>query len=150
MKTLGKVLAVLCLLVAIAFLFTLTPVQHVLAQANYSGWKDVGSMVTYEPICMETQGNGPDVCLKRSALGHLNFTTGTGGLNKDVVGTCTAAAATTCVITFTTAFTAAPVCIVTDQTTAANNALKATPTTTTLTITTTSSSDVFSYLCLGS
>jgi hypothetical protein len=54
------------------------------------------------------------------------------------------------VITFTTAFTAAPVCNVTDQTTAANNALKATPTTTTLTITTTSSSDVFSYMCFGS
>lgn len=150
MKTLGKVLAVLCLLVAICFVFTLSPVQHALAQANYSGWKDVGAMVTYEPICMETQGNGPDVCLKRSAVGHLNFTTGTGALNKDVVGTCTAAASTTCTITFTTAFTAAPVCVVTDQTTAANNALKAAVTTTTLVITTTSSSDVFSYLCLGS
>lgn len=68
--------------------------------------------------------------------------------NNDVVGTCTAAAATTCVVTFTTAYNNAPVCVATDQTNITT--LKVTPTTTTLTITTTAaSSDVFAYNCVG-
>jgi hypothetical protein len=86
--------------------------------------------------------------------GHLNQasagTTSAGaGTMTATAGICTAAAATTCVVTFSAAFQAVPVCMVTDQTTAANGALKALPTTTNLTITTASSSDVFSYVCVG-
>jgi hypothetical protein len=66
----------------------------------------------------------------------------------DTAGTCTAAAATTCTVTFTTAYTSAPSCTVTDQTNII--AFKALPSTTNLVITTTSaSSDVFSYICIG-
>lgn len=68
--------------------------------------------------------------------------------NNDLVGTCTAAAATTCVVTFTTAYGSAPVCMATDQTNITT--VKVTPTTTNLTITTSaSSSDVFAYNCMG-
>lgn len=121
------------------------------AQANYQGWKDVGGvMVTFNKIGLEgTAGAGHDLMIARPQAGHLQFQTGTGAVDTDVQGTCTAAASTTCTVTFATAFTVAPVCVVTDQTTAANNALKAAPSTTNLVITTTSSSDVFSYFCLG-
>lgn len=86
--------------------------------------------------------------------GHLNQasagTTSAGaGTMTSTAGICTASAATTCVVTFSAAFQAAPACIVTDQTTTANGALKALPTTTNLTITTASSSDTFSYVCVG-
>lgn len=86
--------------------------------------------------------------------GHLNQasagTTSAGaGTMTASAGICTASSATTCVVTFSQAFQATPVCMVTDQTTAANGALKALPTTTNLTITTTSSSDTFSYICVG-
>ena len=139
-------------IVVLSVLFAAAAVTLLLAQANYGGFKDVGAaMVTYKNICLEgTAGAGQDLCIVRGTAGHITFLTGNAGANKDAVGTCTAAASTTCTVTFATAYTAAPVCIVTDQTTAANNALKATPTTTTLTITTTSSSDVFSYACFGS
>lgn len=121
------------------------------AQANYQGWKDVGgALVTFNKVCLEgTAGAGQDFCMSRNTAGHLQFQNGIGAVNPDVQGTCTAAAATTCTVTFATAFTAAPVCNVTDQTTAANNALKALPSTTNLVITTASSSDVFSYMCFG-
>lgn len=66
----------------------------------------------------------------------------------DIAGTCTAAAAATCTVTFTTAYASAPSCIVTDQTNITT--LKALPSTTTLVITTSAaSSDVFSYICIG-
>jgi hypothetical protein len=66
----------------------------------------------------------------------------------DIAGTCTAAAATTCTVTFTTAYTAAPTCTVTDQTNITT--AKALPSTTNLVITTSAaSSDVFSYICIG-
>lgn len=70
-----------------------------------------------------------------------------------VYGTCTAASATTCVVSgIAPAFTGTTTysCSVTDQTTAANNALKvANTSTTSFTITSTSSSDIFSYVCVG-
>jgi len=71
---------------------------------------------------------------------------------KIVVGTCTAAAATTCTVTAMPAFTSTTsyVCNVTDQTTAANGALKAANvSSSSFTITTASSSDTFSYVCVG-
>jgi len=84
--------------------------------------------------------------------GHLNQsaagTTSAGaGVGPGVGGICTAAAATTCVVTFSNAFQVAPTCNVTDQTNAI--VLKALPTTTTLTITSASSSDTFSWSCVG-
>lgn len=129
----------------------LATVAMLVAQANYQGWKDVGgTLVTYNKVGFEaTAGAGQDLLFARTAAGHAQFQTGIGGVATDVQGTCTAAASTTCTVTFGVAFTAAPVCLVTDQTTAANNALKATPSTTNLVITTTSSSDIFSYFCLG-
>lgn len=81
--------------------------------------------------------------------GHVNQAAAGTGAAGSAAGTCTAAAATTCVVTFSQAFQVAPACFVTDQTTTANGALKALPTTTNLTITTASSSDVFSYFCIG-
>jgi hypothetical protein len=68
--------------------------------------------------------------------------------NNDHAGTCTAASATTCTVTFTTAYTSAPACVATDATNITT--LKVTPSTTSLVITTTSStSDVFDYVCVG-
>jgi len=87
--------------------------------------------------------------------GHLNQaaagTTAAGaGTMQSSAGVCTASSATTCVVTFSATFQAVPVCMVTDQTTAANGILKALPTTATLTITdSNSSSDTFSYICVG-
>jgi hypothetical protein len=153
MKTALRVVAIACLLafasIAIQFGIPLLPVNA--QNAGPYTYRDTGNGVAfYQPVCFEASAlAGQDVCMKRSTAGHVAFLTGTLAANKDVHGTCTAAAATTCVITFTTAYTAAPVCMVTDQTTAANGALKALPTTTTLTITTASSSDVFSYVCFG-
>lgn len=84
--------------------------------------------------------------------GHLNQaaagTTSAGaGTMTASAGVCTAAAATTCVVTFSQAFQATPVCLVTDQTNAI--VFKALPTTTNLTITAASNSDTWSYLCIG-
>jgi len=153
MKTTLRVVAIATLIALAALLIMVSvPAPKVNAQgAGPYTYRDTGNGVDfYQPICFEGSAlAGADVCLKRTTAGHVAFLTGTLAGNKDVHGTCTAAAATTCVITFTTAFTAAPVCMVTDQTTAANGALKALPTTTTLTITTTSSSDTFSYVCFG-
>jgi hypothetical protein len=140
-------------IVVLSVLFAAAAVTLLLAQANYGGFKDVGAaMVTYKNICLEgSAGAGQDLCVARGSAGHITFLTGNGATNPDAVGSCTASAATTCVVTFTTAFTAAPNCVVTDQTTQTNGALKALPTTTTLTITTpASSSDKFSYMCFGS
>jgi hypothetical protein len=70
---------------------------------------------------------------------------------KQVFGSCTAAAATTCTITalpFTS--TGSYFCFAQDTTTAANNALKiANASASSTVITTTSSSDVFNYQCIG-
>lgn len=147
-------LSVIALLVAIVSVVTFTYAPASKASAQSYGpmtYRDSGGgMVLNNALCFESGPMaGQDLCIKRTAAGHVNILNGFLGANADVVGTCTAVTATTCVVTFITAYTAAPVCVVTDQTTAANNALKATPTTTTLTITTTSSSDKFSYLCLG-
>ena len=86
--------------------------------------------------------------------GHLNQaaagTTSAGaGTGTAMAGICTASAATTCVVTFSQAYQATPVCNVTDQTTSANNALHVTPATGSLTITATSSSDTFAWMCVG-
>lgn len=76
-----------------------------------------------------------------------------GIVGRIVFGSCPASSSTTCVVTgINPAFTATTsyFCNVTDNTTAANNALKVTNTSTSsFTITTTSSSDVFSYTCIG-
>lgn len=66
----------------------------------------------------------------------------------DTAGTCTAAAAATCTVTFTRAYNSAPVCTATDTTNITT--LKVTPSTTTLVITTAAAtSDVFDYICMG-
>lgn len=52
-----------------------------------------------------------------------------------------------CAVTFSAAYTVAPTCVVTDQTTA--TALKATTSTTALTITQPASADVVSWVCIG-
>lgn len=84
--------------------------------------------------------------------GHLNQaaagTTSAGaGVGPGIGGICTAAAATTCVVTFSNAYQVAPSCTVTDQTNAI--VFKALPTTTTLTITAASNSDTWSWHCDG-
>jgi len=70
---------------------------------------------------------------------------------KEVFGSCTASAATTCTVT-ALPFTGSTTyfCFAQDTTTAANNALKlANVSATSFTITTASSSDTFNYHCLG-
>jgi hypothetical protein len=75
---------------------------------------------------------------------HIN----TKAAGNDFDGTCTASLATTCTVTFTTAYTSAPACVATDQTNIV--AVKVTPSTTSLVITTSDrSSDVFAYHCAG-
>lgn len=154
MKTALRFLAiavVFTLAAGLFFLYAPAPKLDAQSYGPYS-YRDTGNgIVFYQPLCFEGSAMaGQDVCLKRSTAGHLNVFTGNYAANPDVVGTCTAAAATTCTVTFKTAFTAAPVCIVTDQTTQQSTGIKALPSTTTLVITTASSSDVFSYLCFGS
>jgi len=84
--------------------------------------------------------------------GHVNQaaagTTSSGaGTMQSSAGICTASSATTCVVTFSAAFQAAPACVVTDQTNAI--VFKALPTTGNLTITAASNSDTWSYVCVG-
>lgn len=121
-------------------------VALMLAQANYSSFRDTGAgLVTNQPWCFEgTQGSGQDVCMKRATAGHIDFQTGTGAADPDVKGTCTLG--TNCAITFATAYGTAPVCVGTDQTAAA--AVKSAPLTTGVTFTGTGT-DVIAYVCLG-
>ena len=71
-----------------------------------------------------------------------------GGTVNKIAGTCTAAAATTCTVTFTNPYVSAPICTATDATNVV--AVKVTPSATSLVITTAaSSSDVFDYICVG-
>jgi hypothetical protein len=70
--------------------------------------------------------------------------------NNDLAGVCTASAATTCTVSFTTAYTATPVCTATDVT-GTTTVSKVTPATGSLIITTAaSSSDAIDYICFGS
>ena len=85
-----------------------------------------------------------DITLTSGKGQHVN----TQAANNDFAGTCTAAAATTCTVTFTRAYTSAPVCTATDATNITT--LKVTPSTGSLVITTTgATSDVFDYICVG-
>jgi hypothetical protein len=82
--------------------------------------------------------------------GHLNAmnTSISPAGNKDLAGTCTAAAATTCAVSFSVAFSSAPVCVATDIT--ADTAVQMTTSTSGITITTSgSTSDTFNYICIG-
>jgi len=105
-----------------------------------------GSITDNRPIAQFPAGQYVGGHLNQSSAGTTSAGAGT---MTATGGICTASAATTCVVTFSQAFQAAPACVVTDQTTTANGALKALPTTTNLTITTASSSDTFSYFCIG-
>lgn len=91
---------------------------------------------------------------KHVAGGGLNTPTvatcGTGSVatgSSDFAGKITATGATACTLTFATAFTTAPACVVTDGTTAA--ALKVVVTTTTAAVTGLTSGDIFYYVCIG-
>src|SRR6266699_701547 len=96
------------------------------------------------PVYNITNCGTTTTCTPNATLGNSQI--------KFTYGTCTAAAATTCVVSAMPAFTSTTsyVCNVTDQTTAANNALTITRTSaTSITITTSSSSDTFQYSCVG-
>ena len=122
------------------------PIATVVCNATACGNGGNGSITDNRPLAAFPAGQYVGGHLNQSAAGTTSAGAGT---MPSTAGICTASAATTCVVTFSTAFQVTPVCNVTDQTTAANNALKALPTTTNLTITTTSSSDTFSYMCMG-
>jgi hypothetical protein len=104
-------------------------------------------------LAVNTTG-GQSLIVGNQTLTHLmfNFSGGqhilTHVANNDLAGFCTAASATTCTVTFTTAYTAAPVCTAND--TSAVVTVQPTATTTQLVITTSgSTSDKFSYICIG-
>jgi hypothetical protein len=122
------------------------PLATVVCNATACGNGGNGSITDNRPLSAFPAGQYVGGHLNQSAAGTTSAGAGT---MPSTAGICTASAATTCVVTFSTAFQATPSCVVTDQTTTANGALKALPTTTTLTITTASSSDTFSYLCIG-
>lgn len=122
------------------------PLATVVCNATACGNGGNGSITDGRPLGAFPAGQYVGGHLNQAAAGTT--ATGAGTMNSSA-GICTASAATTCVVTFATAFQSTPVCMVTDQTTTANGALKALPTTTNLTITTASSSDTFSYLCVG-
>jgi hypothetical protein len=122
------------------------PLTTIVCNATACGNGGNGSITDVRPLAAFPAGQYVGGHLNQAAAGT---TTAGAGTMPSTAGICTAAAATTCVVTFSQAFQNAPACIVTDQTTAANGALKALPTTTNLTITTTSSSDTFSYICVG-
>lgn len=122
------------------------PLATVVCNATACGNGGNGSITDARPLAAFPAGIYVGGHLNQAAAGTTSAGAGT---MQSSAGICTASAATTCVVTFSAAFQAAPSCVVTDQTTTANGALKALPTTTNLTITTASSSDTFSYLCVG-
>lgn len=128
--------------------------QAVASAANLNPSLELSSCCGTGSVNLRTAFNSGAIAWRVDTNGHLvaSGTKGqhlnTFGANNDLVGTCTAAAATTCTVTFTTNYGSAPVCTVTDQTSIV--ALKALPSTSSLVITTSgSSSDVFSYICAG-
>lgn len=134
---------------AVVGVLVMVCVTLLFAQANYQGWKDVGgALVTFNKACLEgTAGSGQDVCIARVTAGHIDFQTGTGAANKDVRGTVTLAG-NTATVTFNNAYTAAPSCVATDQTTA--QLVKVAPTTTNVVISdTVGATDVVAYVCFG-
>ena len=99
-------------------------------------------------------GTGVTGITKHFAGGGLNVPTvatcGTGAVatgSSDVAGKVTATGATACTLTFASAWTTAPACVVTDGTSAV--ALKVVTTTTTAAVTNLTSGDVFYYICFG-
>ena len=96
---------------------------------------------------LSASGSVPTVNSTGSVAPQFVSNTNGGAANK-IAGTCTAAAATTCTVTFTNPYASAPVCTATD---ASNiTTLKVTPSTGSLVITTTgATSDVFDYICVG-
>jgi len=122
--------------------------------SNYYTFLDCGSAGNgATPPSTNTTGN-VSVGGNLTVTGNIGFIGGkrehfiTHAANNDYAGTCTALSSATCTVTFTTAYTVAPVCTVTDQTNI--TAVKATPTTGSLVITTSaSSSDTFAYICVG-
>lgn len=90
---------------------------------------------------------GGDIGFGTSKGQHFN----TQAANNDAVGTCTLASASpsTCTVTFTRAYTAAPVWVATNQTTQANP-IKAAQTTTNVVFTGPNTvTDVVAYICMG-
>lgn len=132
--------------VVLSLVFATIAVTLLLAQANYGGFKDVGgAMVTFKPICLEgSAGAGQDLCIARATAGHLNFLTGIGAANPDITGT----GASPLTVTFKTAYTAAPVCIASDQS-ATPAAVQVAPTTTNVVFTGTAAHTI-AYVCFGS
>lgn len=118
----------------------------VVAQANYQGWKDVGgALVTYNKLCLEgTAGAGQDFCMSRGTAGHLTFLTGAAAANPDIMGT----GASPLTVTFKAAYTAAPVCIASDQS-GTPAAVQVAPTTTNVVFTGTAAHTI-AYVCFGS
>jgi hypothetical protein len=166
-----KKIALLCSLLVIL-------AAVVMAQTNSGPWRispggffEVSSALLFET----TPGTGGNVGLIGNASNSLFITQNDGATKlgsvsqvqacgtatacsltqpsalKEVFGSCTASAATTCTVTalpFTG--TSTYFCFAQDATTAANNALKlANVSASSFTITTTSSSDTFNYHCLG-
>jgi len=150
------VLALVLIVGVCAVLFT--PLPKALAQSGMGpySWVDLGSqMRTYKSVCWEASaGVGSDACISHPAAGHLGLTAGNGGVaSADLMGTATLASGTKA-ITFTTAYTAAPLCLITwngSGTFTTGASLKCVTTTTTATITSSTGTDtaVVNYLILA-
>jgi hypothetical protein len=120
------------------------PLATVVCGSTNCGNTANGSITDNRPLGSFPAGQYVGGHLNQSAAGTTSAGAGT---MPSTAGICTASAATTCVVTFSTAFQNAPTCAVTDQTNAI--VFKALPSTTTLTITAASNSDTWSYICVG-
>jgi hypothetical protein len=116
-----------------------------------TGWF-VNDSTTVGDLVVEADGgngscyidvNGDLLC--DGALSANNITTGSGGSNTDLAGSCTLSGGT-CSQTFSTSYVPAPICVATDTTAA--NAVQVSTTSTTLTINGTAG-DGANYICIG-
>lgn len=118
-----------------------------LLHAQSTGYRWSGSSLILAgngAVCFEpTYNAGPDTCVQRSGAGHLSFLNGSLAPSPDISGTATLSAGTK-VVTFTTAFTVAPLCLATWNGSGAfttGASLKCVTTTTTATFTSSTGTD---------
>lgn len=114
------------------------------AQSTGYRWTQNGLVVAGNgTVCFEASYNaGPDVCIERTAAGHLALVSGTLGTDPDEYGQATLSGGTK-TITFSTAYTVAPIAVCTD-TSATATVVGCHTTTTTLVINGTGT-DVINY-----
>jgi hypothetical protein len=133
-QQLGLILALLVVFVGVLY-------------AQSTGYRFSGTGMIFAgngTVCFEpTYNAGPDACIQRSGAGHISLLTGSLTPNKDMMGS----GASPLTVTFTNAYTVAPLCVASDAS-ATPAAIQVVATTTTLTLTGTAA-HTLNYVCFG-